>query len=134
MASFACTNVSAATRPSCDRSSKSALPMGRHPKVRDKQGQARISGLYALPARDATAAAPRTVFCARKNLGIHQAANFLQPAGLRLLPTRETLARQYARWRRRISLRDDAPGDRAYVATGGLHTFVRTQQRRRVFA
>jgi hypothetical protein len=29
------------------------------------------------------------------------------------------------------SLRDGAQGDRAYVATGGLHTFVRTQQRHR---
>src|SRR6516225_3442286 len=56
-------------------------------------------------------------------------SNFPQPAVLRLLPTRETLARQHARWPRRISLRDGAQRDRACVATGGLHTFVRTQQR-----
>src|SRR5262249_57789513 len=58
-------------------------------------------------------------------------ANFPRPAALRLLPTRETLARQHARWPRRISLRDGAPCDRAYVATGALHTFERTLQRRR---
>ena len=48
--------------------------------------------------------------------------------------TRETLAQQYACWRRRIPLRDGAQCDRACVATGGLHTFVRTQQRRRACA
>src|SRR5215831_2584588 len=60
-------------------------------------------------------------------------SNFPQPAVLRLLPMRETLAQQYARWRRQRPLRDGAQGDRAYVATGGLHTFVRTQQRRRAY-
>src|SRR5215471_10930941 len=61
-------------------------------------------------------------------------SNFPQPAVLRPLPTRETLAQQYARWHRRIPLRDGAQCDRAYVATGDLHTFVRTQQRRRAYA
>src|SRR6266446_4758836 len=61
-------------------------------------------------------------------------SNLLQPAVLRLLPTRETLAQQYARWPRRISLRDGAQRARACVATGGLHTFVRTQQCRRACA
>src|SRR5262245_27980086 len=46
-------------------------------------------------------------------------SNFPQPAVLRLLPTRETLVRQHARWPRRISLRDGAQRDRACVATGG---------------
>src|SRR5262245_11891830 len=45
-------------------------------------------------------------------------SNFPQPAVLRLLPTRETLARQHARWPRRISLRDGGQRDRACVATG----------------
>src|SRR5215831_6674577 len=45
-------------------------------------------------------------------------ANFPRPAALRLLPTCETPAQQHARWRRRILLRDGAPCDRAYVATG----------------
>jgi hypothetical protein len=40
---------------------------------------------------------------------------------------------EYACWRR-IPLRDGAQCDRAYVATGGLHTFVRTQRRRRARA
>src|SRR5262245_56316053 len=71
------------------------------------------------------------VFCARKDPRIGQAANFPRPAALRLLPTRETPAQQHARWRRRILLRDGAPCDRAYVATGALHTFERTLQRRR---
>src|SRR5262249_56111526 len=60
--------------------------------------------------------------------------NFPQSAVLRLLPTRETLPQQYACWRRRIPLRDGAQCDRAYVAIGGLHTFVRTQRRRRACA
>ena len=47
-----------------------------------------------------------------------------EPAVLRLLPTRETLAQQRARWPRRISLRDGAQGGRVYVATGALHTFA----------
>src|SRR5262245_37705582 len=45
--------------------------------------------------------------------------------------SRKTLAQRYARWPRRISLRDGAQRDRAYAATGGLHTFARTRQRRR---
>src|SRR5215472_4009341 len=56
---------------------------------------------------------------------------FPEPAVLRLWPTRKTLAQRYARWPRRISLRDGAQRDRAYAATGGLHTFARTRQRRR---
>src|SRR6516164_2704403 len=58
-------------------------------------------------------------------------ANFPRSAALRLLPTCETPAQQHARWRRRILLRDGAPCDRAYVATGALHTFERTLQHRR---
>src|SRR5215475_4203034 len=58
-------------------------------------------------------------------------ANFPRPAALRLLPTCETPAQQHARWRRRILLPDGAPCDRAYVATGALHTFERTLQHRR---
>src|SRR5262249_34806126 len=54
-----------------------------------------------------------------------------QPAVLRLLPTRETLAPHHARWPHRISLRDGTRRDRADMATGGLHTFGRTRQRRR---
>src|SRR5262249_22249096 len=54
-----------------------------------------------------------------------------QPAVLRLWPTRETLAPHHARSPRRRSLRDGARRDRAYMATGGLHTFGRTRQRRR---
>jgi hypothetical protein len=50
------------------------------------------------------------------------------------LPTREMIAQQYARLHCRIPLVDGAPGDRAYVATAGLQTFVRTQQRRRACA
>ncbi len=61
-------------------------------------------------------------------------SNLPQPAVLRLLPTRETIAQQYARFHRRIPLLDGALGDRAYVATAGLQTFVRTQQRRRACA
>src|SRR5262245_35127044 len=55
---------------------------------------------------------------------------FPQPAVLRLWPRRATLSQRYARWPRRISLRDRAQRDRAYTATGGLHTFARTRQRR----
>src|SRR5262249_37521585 len=46
---------------------------------------------------------------------------FPQPAVLRLLPTRETLAQRHARWPRRISLRDRAQRVRACMTTGGLH-------------
>jgi hypothetical protein len=56
---------------------------------------------------------------------------FPRPAVLRLWPTRETLAQRHARWPRRISLRDGAQRVRAYMATGALHTFARTRQRRR---
>src|SRR4030095_16266483 len=42
-----------------------------------------------------------------------------QRAVLRLLPTREMIAQQYARLHCRIPLVDGAPGDRAYVATAG---------------
>jgi hypothetical protein len=55
-------------------------------------------------------------------------AKFPPPAILRLWPSCEMIARQYARWRRRISLRDGAPGDRASGASGGLHTFARNQR------
>jgi hypothetical protein len=60
--------------------------------------------------------------------------SFPQPAVLRLLLTRETIAQQYARWHRPIPLLDGAPCDRAYVAAAGLHTFVRTQQRHQACA
>src|SRR4029450_13256599 len=60
--------------------------------------------------------------------------SFPQRAVLRLLPTRQTIVQQYARFHRRIPLLDGALGDRAYVATAGLQTFVRTQQRRRACA
>src|SRR6516162_167236 len=56
---------------------------------------------------------------------------FPRPAALRLWPRRETLAQRHARWPRRISLRDGAQRVRAYMATGGLHTFARTRQRPR---
>src|SRR5258708_6746796 len=66
----------------------------------------------------------------RQSLAGVRTALFPRPAVLRLLPTRETLAQRHARWPCRISLRDGAQRDRAYM-TGGLHTFARTRQRRR---
>src|SRR5262245_33846537 len=57
-------------------------------------------------------------------------SNFPQPAVLRLLPMRETLAQQYARWRRRIPLRDGVQGDRpmwqpgAYIRSCELSSVV----------
>src|SRR5262249_7352890 len=60
-------------------------------------------------------------------------SKFSRPV-LRLWPKREMPVRQYARWRRRISLRDGAPGDRADAASEGLHTFVRSQRHRRACA
>src|SRR5262249_11994215 len=67
----------------------------------------------------------------RQSLAAVRITLFPQPAALRPWPTRETLARHDARRPRRISLRDGAQRDRAYTATGGLHTFGRTRQRRR---
>src|SRR6516165_1670326 len=67
----------------------------------------------------------------RQSLAGVRTALFPRPAVLRLLPTRETLAQRHARWPCRISLRDGAQRDRAYMATGGLHAFARTRQRRR---
>src|SRR5260221_12820176 len=61
---------------------------------------------------------------------VRQSLAGVRSAVLRLLPTRETLAQRHARWPCRISLRDGAQRDRAYM-TGGLHTFARTRQRRR---
>src|SRR6266481_6145048 len=58
-------------------------------------------------------------------------SNFPQPAVPPPLPTRETLVQRHARWPCRIPLRGGAQGDRADVATGNLHTSVRTQQHRR---
>jgi hypothetical protein len=56
VALLACANLLAAARPSCDRSSEVSIAFGKAPrKVRDKQSQARISGLYAVPARGSTA-------------------------------------------------------------------------------
>jgi hypothetical protein len=59
---------------------------------------------------------------------------FYRPAALRLWPRCGMTARQYARCPRRISLRDGAPGYRAAVASGNLHTFVRSQRHRRACA
>src|SRR5262245_11201431 len=67
----------------------------------------------------------------RQSLAAVRITLFPQPAALRPWPTRETLAPQDARWPRRIPLRDGAQRDRADTATGGLHTFGRTRQRRR---
>jgi len=66
--------------------------------------------------------------------GSNESSNFPQRAVLRLSPTRERLAQQYARSRHRTPLRDGAPCDCADVAAGDLHTFVRTQQRHRACA
>src|SRR5262249_6423723 len=66
----------------------------------------------SMPIAPATRAHRRTSLAAcRLKHGPKPSAivsNFLQPAVLRLLPTRETLARQHAHWPRRISLRDGA--------------------------
>src|SRR6516164_851266 len=86
------------------------------------------------PAPDVPRGCPPHSFLRQEGPANPSAANFPQSAVLRLLPTRETLAQQYACWRRRIPLRDGAQCDRAYVATGGLHTFVRAQRRRRACA
>src|SRR6516165_7058849 len=104
------------------------------------EGTARPLYIYSLAPATRTRAHRRTSLaaCRLRDQGLKHSprpsaivSNFPQPAVLRLLPTRETLARQHARWPRRISLRDGGQRDRACVATGGLHTFVRTQQRRR---
>src|SRR5262249_49053167 len=52
MASFACTNVIPAARPSCDRQSEVSVASGEGTPGRcaTKQGKARISGLYAVRA------------------------------------------------------------------------------------
>src|SRR5262249_23134606 len=70
------------------------------------------------PAPDVPRGRPPHSFLRQEGPANPSAANFPQSALLRLLPTRETLAQQYACWRRRISLRDGAQCDRAYVATG----------------
>src|SRR5215510_11673199 len=55
-----CTNLIAAARPSRDRSSEVSVAYGKaHREVRDKQGQARLSGLYAVLARGSTARCDR---------------------------------------------------------------------------
>ena len=70
------------------------------------------------PAPDVPRGCPPHSFLRQEGPANPSAANFPQSAVLRLLPTRETLAQQYACWRRRIPLRDGAQCDRAYVATG----------------
>jgi hypothetical protein len=66
---------------------------------------------------DVALASLRRVFTWRAGSNV-RVSNFPQPAVLRLLPTRETLPQQYARWRRRIPLRDGAQGDRAVWQPG----------------
>src|SRR5262249_9044493 len=51
-----CTNLIATAHHRASAHPKSALPMERHTvRCATKQGQARISGLYAVPSRDSTA-------------------------------------------------------------------------------
>src|SRR6516165_933120 len=53
---LACTNLIAAARPSRNRSSEISVAYEKaHREVRDKQGQARISRLYAVLKRGSTA-------------------------------------------------------------------------------
>src|SRR6516165_4163025 len=91
------------------------------------EGTARPLYIYSLAPATRTRAHRRTSLaaCRLRDQGLKHSprpsaivSNFPQPAVLRLLPTRETLARQHARWPRRISLRDGGQRDRACVATG----------------
>src|SRR5436309_15850122 len=55
------------------------------------------------PAPDVPRGCPPHSFLRQKGSANPSAANFPQSAVLRLLPTRETLAQQYACWRRAIA-------------------------------
>src|SRR6266478_5757969 len=70
------------------------------------------------PAPDVPRGCPPHSFLRQEGPANPSAANFPQSAVLRLLPTRETLAQQYACWRRRIPLRDGAQSvAETYAAT-----------------
>lgn len=84
---------------------------------------ARFTACSRCPRSIQAAGCPR-FFTSGRTREFIRPLTFLSQQSFGYLPTRETLAQQYARWRRQIPVRDGAPGDRAYVATGGP-TYVR---------